>query len=49
MDNSLSKVNQIHHLADSVSHDKNPSKFKEKNGNDSFGICILFLAGMKNF
>ena len=44
MDNSLSKVNQINLLADSVSHDKNTSKFKEKNGQDLKNVAEQFEA-----
>ena len=42
MDNSLSKVNQINLLADSVSHDHNTSKFKEKNGQDLKNVAEQF-------
>mgnify|MGYP003389783040 CR=1 FL=1 len=42
MDNSLSKVNQISLLADSVSHDKNTAKFKEKNGQDLKNVAEQF-------
>ena len=42
MDNSLSKVNQINLLADSVSHDNNTSKFKEKNGQDLKNVAEQF-------
>ena len=44
MDNSLSKVNQIHLLADSDSHDKNTSKFKEKIGQDLKNVAEQFEA-----
>ena len=42
MDNSLSKVNQINLLADSVSHDNNTSKLKEKNSQDLKNVAEQF-------